>query len=188
MDNKDQTGEEWPRALLEHLDSLYGFAISLSGNSADAEDLVQETYAQAARSYGKLRPDSNIKGWLFVIARNTWLKQLRQSRSGPRFEPLHDPDMQQWIPGNEEDPHDAYVRLWEREEIRTALASLSATSREIIILREIEGFTYREIAEILKCPLGTIMSRLARARTKLKTELSAHDRSKTQNTKYNFKS
>ena len=77
--------EDFRDAALEHLNALYGFAMWLTRNPGEAEDLVQETYLRAVRAFGGLVPDSNLKGWLFSIMRNVWLNQLRHSRVGPRF-------------------------------------------------------------------------------------------------------
>src|ERR687885_484440 len=74
-----------PPATLEHQDALYGFAMTLTRDRTEAEDLVQETYLRAVRAFGRLLPDSNLKGWMFAIMRNAWLNQLRHARSGPRF-------------------------------------------------------------------------------------------------------
>ena len=71
------------QAALEHIDALYGFAMALTRNQTEAEDLVQETYLRAVRAFGRLMPDSNLKSWLFAIMRNAWLNQLRHDRSGP---------------------------------------------------------------------------------------------------------
>ena len=163
----------WEQTALEHLDALYGFAVVLTRGTSEAEDLVQETYMHAAGHYCQLRPDSNLKGWLFTIMRNVWLQQLRHAHAGPEFVALDGDEAEHWLADSTEDPQTLYVRIWEREEIRVALARLPVACREIIVLRDIEGFSYKELAEILECPLGTIMSRLARARAKLKRLLHA---------------
>lgn len=156
------------QAALEHIDALYGYALTLTRNANEAEDLVQETYVRAAGAAN--RPDGNsFKGWLFVIMRNVWLNQVRHMNSGPRFVDL-DASEQPVETGN--NPHVLYLRKLEREEVRKAIESLPDTYREIIVLRDIEGFTYQEIATVLQCPAGTVMSRLGRARGKLRTLLS----------------
>ncbi len=163
--------------LLSHLDGLFGYAMTLSNDRTAAEDLVQETYAQATTHIERLREDSNLKGWLFTIMRNLWLKQLRHSRSGPEFVALDDVNSSRWAFDNSDDPEVLYVRIWEREEIRTALERLPVAHREVIILCDIEGFSYKEMAELLDCPVGTIMSRLARARAKLKRVIASRQNS-----------
>ena len=155
------------QAALEHIDALYGYAMTLTRDANEAEDLVQETYVRAAGAANP--PDTNgLKPWLFVIMRNAWLNQLRHVNSGPRFVDLD---------GNESvemsnNPHVVYLRKLEREQVRKAIESLPDAYREIVVLRDIEGFTYQEIATVLHCPAGTVMSRLGRARGKLRTLLS----------------
>src|SRR2546425_12148304 len=78
------------QAALEHIDALYGYALTLTRDQTEAEDLVQETYLRAVRAFGQLVDDSNLKGWLFVIMRNAWLNQVRHARRGPRFVELGD--------------------------------------------------------------------------------------------------
>jgi RNA polymerase sigma-70 factor (ECF subfamily) len=158
------------QAALAHLDALYGFALTLTRDRTEAEDLVQETYLRAVRAFGRLLPDSNLKGWMFAIMRNVWLNQLRHTRSGPRFVELDadDEDRSEWLDPLTCDPYVLYLRKLEREEIRAAIESLPHLYREIIVLRDIEGFSYQQIAGILGCPAGTVMSRLGRARDRLR--------------------
>lgn len=159
---------------LEYLDPLYGYALTLTGNETEAEDLVQETYLRAVRAFGGLAPNSNLKSWLFVILRNAWLNQLRHERSGPRFVELETEEANSsgWLDSRATDPYVLYLRKLEREEIIEAIERLPALHREIVVLRDIEGFSYQEIAAILDCPAGTVMSRLGRAREKLRKLLS----------------
>ena len=165
---------DFSRAALEHIDALYGFAMILTRDGSQAEDLVQETYLRAVRAFGRLMPDSNLKSWLFAIMRNIWLNQLRHTRSGPRFEELdaHDEDREGWLNNVTADPHLLYVRKLERQEVRDAIDQLPRLYREIIVLRDMEGFSYQQIADILACPAGTVMSRLGRAREKLRRLLA----------------
>jgi RNA polymerase sigma-70 factor, ECF subfamily len=158
------------QAALEHLDALYGYAMTLTRDVTEAEDLVQETYLRAASAVNRPNGDSNLKGWLFVIMRNAWLNQLRHKNSGPRFVDL-EPN-EQPIDETQETPHVVYLRKLEREQVREAIESLPDAYREIVVLRDIEGFTYQEIAMVLNCPAGTVMSRLGRARGKLRKLLS----------------
>src|SRR5215204_934281 len=158
------------QAALEHLDALYGYAMTLTRDTTEAEDLVQETYLRAANAANRPEGDSNLKGWLFVIMRNAWLNQLRHKNSGPRFVDLE--LNEQPVDEMQESPHVVYIRKLEREQVREAIESLPDAYREIVVLRDIEGFTYKEIATVLDCPAGTVMSRLGRARGKLRKLLS----------------
>ena len=158
---------------LPHIDGLYGYAMAITRNPAEAEDLVQETYVRAIPAMGSLPPDSNLKSWLFTILRNVWLNQLRRRRTAPGMVEI-DPDGTGNIAGEvSKDPYTIYMNEMERERVREAIQQLPIEFREIIILREYEELSYQEIASLLDCPPGTVMSRLARARSKLRTLLSA---------------
>jgi RNA polymerase sigma-70 factor (ECF subfamily) len=161
------------QAALEHLDSLYGYALTLTHDQTEAEDLVQETYLRAVRAFGQLVPNSNLKSWLFVIMRNAWLNQLRHTRSGPCFVELDKEEDVAATARTTDNPYLLYVRKLERQEIQVAIGSLPPLYREIIVLRDIEGFSYQEIATLLACPAGTVMSRLGRAREKLRRALGS---------------
>jgi RNA polymerase sigma-70 factor (ECF subfamily) len=161
---------------LQHIDGLYGYAMALTRNQADAEDLVQETYVRAIRGAESLRAGSNVKNWLFTILRNIRLNQLRQQRTAPKFIELDADEGKTDIAiETSPDPDAHYVGKTERERVREAIQQLSSELREIILLREFEELTYREIANLLGCPIGTVMSRLARARSKLRTLVSVSD-------------
>ena len=160
--------------LREYLDGLYSYGLVLSRNRAEAEDLVQETCLRALRAMGRLRPDSNVKSWLFTILRNIWLNQLRQRKTAPGVVDL---DSDQSVANQEvdssKDPHAAFVSDLEREQVRHAIQQLPVEFREVILLREYEELSYEEMAAMLQCPVGTVMSRLARARSKLRDLLLA---------------
>jgi RNA polymerase sigma-70 factor, ECF subfamily len=160
--------------LPDYMDGLYAYAIVLSRNPALAADLVQDTYVRALKAKNSLRPDSNIKSWLFTILRNIWLNYLRHERSGPKIAELDsDDNLAELSVADSEDPYDLYVKKLQREQVRAAIQQLPLDFREIIILREYEELSYSEIASVLQCPVGTVMSRLARARAKLESLLSA---------------
>jgi len=159
--------------LPAYMDGLYGYGMVLSRNPAMAADLVQETYLRALKAKESLRPDSNVKSWLFTILRNIWLNQLRHERAGPKIAELDsDENLADVSIATSEDPHDLYVRNLQREQVRAAIQQLPIEFREIIILREYEELSYSEIANVVQCPVGTVMSRLARARSKIGALLS----------------
>jgi RNA polymerase sigma-70 factor, ECF subfamily len=157
---------------IEYMDALYGYALMLTRNSFEAEDLVQETYVRAFEAQHRLREDSNIKGWFFTILRNIRLNQIRKGKSGPQLVDVdgeeggadllqaHAPNSQEILIGKED-----------AEQVQIAIGQLSAEFREVILLREFEELSYQEIAVVLNCPAGTVMSRLGRARAKLRTLL-----------------
>ena len=158
----------------EYLNGLYGYAVVLSRDRTQAEDLVQETCLRALRAIERLRPDSNIKSWLFTILRNIWLNQLRQSRTAGEVVELDlDENSANQAVDTAKDPYAAYVSNVERDQVRRAIEQLPLEFREIILLREYEELSYEEISSLLECPPGTVMSRLARARSKLRDMLLA---------------
>jgi RNA polymerase sigma-70 factor, ECF subfamily len=155
--------------LIAHLTGLFGYAMALTRSRENAEDLLQETYVRAFAAVGRVRAKSNIKAWLFTILRNIWRNEIRSRVSRPRHEPLDGAYASSEVPADlSQNPHMLYVALADRRRVLAAIDQLPSDAREIIILREFEELSYQQIADILKCPLGTVMSRLDRARTKLR--------------------
>jgi RNA polymerase sigma-70 factor, ECF subfamily len=166
---------------LPYIDGLYGYAMAITRNPAEAEDLVQETYVRAIPAVGNLPADSNLKSWLFTILRNIWLNQLRRRRNAPGIVEMDQDGGTANIAGDvSKDPYTLYMTRMERERVREAIQQLPLEFREIIVLREYEELSYQEIAKLLDCPPGTVMSRLARARAKLRTLLTAASQPLTQ--------
>jgi RNA polymerase sigma-70 factor, ECF subfamily len=154
-----------------YVDDLYRYAMVLVHNHAEADDLVQETYLRAFKAMSRLRQDSNLKAWLFAILRNVWLNQLRQRHTAPGIVEF-DADEVDIVVETSKDPHHQYVSKLEREHVREAIQQLPVEFREIVILREYDELSYQEIAALVGCPAGTVMSRLARARSRLRILLS----------------
>lgn len=158
---------------IANIDGLYSYALILTHNHAEAEDLVQETYLRAIGALGSLREDSNLKAWLFTILRNIWLNQLRKQRLGPQSVEIdHCEGGADCLTEPSKDALRIYMSKVETTHVRAAIDQLPLDFREVILLREYEELSYREIARVLACPAGTVMSRLARARTRLRTVLS----------------
>jgi len=161
------------QVLDEVFDGLYGYAMVLSRDRTEAEDLVQETCFRAVKAIESLEPGSNAKSWLFTILRNIWLNQVRQRRAAPKIVELDvDENTLGMAVEASKDPHALYVSKVERDQVREAIQQLPEEFREIIMLREYEELSYQEIATLLDCPAGTVMSRLGRARSKLRSLLS----------------
>jgi len=163
-------------AILENLDALYGFAMSLTRNPTDAEDLVQEACLRAIKGLAQNGIKSNPKVWLFTILRNVWINEWRRRANGPEFIFLERSrtdggPLQDWLSDERERPEDCLDRNMASGKLRSALSGLPAAFREVVVLRYFEGFSYREIATILGCPAGTVMSRLNRARAELRSML-----------------
>jgi RNA polymerase sigma-70 factor (ECF subfamily) len=164
-------------AILENLGALYGFAMSLTRNPVDAEDLVQEACLRAIK--GKIQNGfkSDPKVWLFTILRNVWINQWRRRAKGPEFilfgktRADDDAPLQEWLSEESDRPEDQFDRNVASGKIRLAIAGLPEVFREVVVLRYFEGLSYRQIASILGCPAGTVMSRLNRAKADLRTKL-----------------
>ena len=155
-----------------YIDGLFGYAMVLTRNPAEAADLVQETYVRALKAKESLRPSSNVKSWLFTILRNIRLNQLRHERIAPKVSEIEiDASVADGTIERPQDPHEIYVRKVDRDQLREAIQKLSPEFREIIILRELESLSYKEIAETVQIPIGTVMSRLARGREMLRAIL-----------------
>jgi RNA polymerase sigma-70 factor (ECF subfamily) len=161
-------------AVLEYMNTLYGYAMVLTRNRSEAEDLVQETYVRAMIAMRRLRAGSNIKSWLLVIMRNIWLNELRRQRKIPKMVEIDvDEATANVVVETSKGPQALYEGKLEREQVREAIQHLPVDFREVILLREYEELSYQEIASVLGCPVGTVMSRLARARSKLRPLLSS---------------
>jgi len=156
--------------VLPHVDAAFNYARWLTRNDADAEDVVQDACVRAIRFFGSLR-DDDARAWLFAIVRNTWYTRVSRRDvlrneaplSSARAEPV-DAAL---------DPEAQLLQQHTVERVRTALEQLPLDFREVMILREIEGLTYKEIAAVIGAPIGTVMSRLARGRERLLALLGA---------------
>jgi RNA polymerase sigma-70 factor, ECF subfamily len=163
-------------AILENLSALYGFAMTLSHNRTDAEDLVQEACLRAIKGMTHTAIKSDPKVWLFTILRNVWINEWRRRANGPEFillgkSRIDGGPLQPWLSDERERPEDHFERNVTSGKIRLAISGLPEMFREVVVLRYFEGFSYRQIASILGCPAGTVMSRLNRARAELRTIL-----------------
>ena len=158
---------------VEHLPALFGYAFVLTRSRLEAEDLVQETYARACARMDTLRRHESLKSWLMMILRNLWLNQLRERTGRPEMIAVDIAEVSEELRADHSsDPHEAYVRAVERQQVAEALLELRVDFREIVVLREFEGLSYQEMARVLDCPPGTVMSRLGRARAALRALLS----------------
>jgi RNA polymerase sigma-70 factor (ECF subfamily) len=151
-------------------DSLYNFARWLAQNSNDAEDLVQETYLRALRSFASFQPGSNFRAWMFQILRNAFLSS--RSRLERRMTVAMDPEEDgPELAVDTETPETILMNRSDSETVQRAIADLPVHYRETLLLCEVEEMSYLEIAEVLSIPIGTVMSRLARARKAIRKSL-----------------
>ena len=167
----------------EHLRRLYAFALRLTGEHAAAEDLVQETYVKAYQAFHHVVPDRDARPWLMKILLNTFRDQIRRECRAPLS--FHPEDLDGWYQVSWQ-PHRSYRRAVGLEaqviarsfadEVATTLADLSPEFRAVVLLADLEGYSYREIADLVECPIGTVMSRLARGRKVLREMLRDYAR------------
>jgi RNA polymerase sigma-70 factor, ECF subfamily len=156
------------QAVLPHLDAAYNLARWLTRNNQDAEDVTQEACLRAFK-YWKGFSGRDSRSWLLAIVRNTFYSWLRQRSDQPVL--TEDGEMDDTA-GSSPDPESALIRNVDRNMLRAALEDLAVEFREAIVLREMEGLSYKEIADIAGIPIGTVMSRLARARKQLQIYLA----------------
>jgi RNA polymerase sigma-70 factor (ECF subfamily) len=166
---------EFEREVIPHSASLYNFAFQMTGDSDEANDLVQETLIKAFRFFDKFERGTNIKGWLFRILKNSFINEFRKGvRGSARVDYDDVQNFYETIAESEiKTKHveeDAFNHLLD-DDIATALEKLPEDFRTVIILNDLEGFTYEEIADFVDCPVGTVRSRLHRARKMLYSQL-----------------
>ncbi len=166
---------EFERDAIPHMDALYNYALRMTGDSDDADDLIQETYLKAFRFFDKFERGTNCKAWLFRILRNTYINSYRKKKKEPDkvdydeienyFENIKAPSAD-----NSHTEKDIFDNLLD-DELSGAISALPEDFRTVIILSDIEGFSYEEIADFVDCPVGTVRSRLHRARKMMFTKL-----------------
>lgn len=170
------------RDALEFLDQLYGAALRMTRNPADAEDLVQETYAKAYAAFHQYQPGTNLKAWLYRILTNTYINTYRKAQRSPKL--ADGEDVADWQLARAESHTSRGLRSAEMEAldrmpdsaVTEALQNLSPDFRLAVHLADVDGFAYKEIAEIMGTPIGTVMSRLNRGRKQLRAALSDYAR------------
>jgi RNA polymerase sigma factor (sigma-70 family) len=148
-------------------DSLYNFARWLAQNQNDAEDLVQETYLKALRSFSSFEPGTNFRAWIFQILKNTFLGSCSKLERRMTLAVASEEE----LPPTSATPESLLIGRTDIDAVRCAIEQLPAIFREVILLCDVEDASYREIAEILSIPIGTVMSRLARARKMVRDSL-----------------
>lgn len=172
------TRDDFEQTALPPMNLLHKYALHLTMNSENANDLLQETYLKAYRFWGHFRKGTNINAWLYRIMKNTYINRYRCDRNKPtqvRYEEhqlSHDATHDSFLLHNSAQVQD-YDTLF-GDEILHSMRSIQETFREVVVLGDLEGLSYKEIAATLDCPIGTVRSRLHRGRKLLKERLFAY--------------
>lgn len=168
---------EFAAAAMEFAPQLYSGALRMTRNPSDAEDLVQETYLRAYRGYGNFQKGTNLRAWLFRILTNTYINRYRARQRRPQETELGDVEdlylykKVRGINPASRSAEDTLFDLFTDDEVKSALEDLPETFRLPVLLADVEGFSYKEIAEMLDIPQGTVMSRLHRGRKAMQKAL-----------------
>jgi RNA polymerase sigma-70 factor (ECF subfamily) len=168
--------ERFEREVLPLLPNLYSAALRMTRNPADAEDLVQETYLRAYRGFSGFEEGTNLRAWMYRILTNTFINSYRKKQREPVI--VQEDDLDEWYlfdklgeSGVEPSAEAEVIRSMPDEDVQKALEALPEGFRLAVLLADVEGFSYKEIAEILGIPIGTVMSRLHRGRRALEKAL-----------------
>ncbi|GMV19727.1 MAG: ECF RNA polymerase sigma factor SigR [Polyangiaceae bacterium] len=177
---KSASTAEFEREAVQHLGALLAVATRMTRNATEAEDLVQDTLVKAMRAREQFEAGTNMRAWLLRILTNTFINRYRRGGlekavlEGPDADPLADGWVSASTMASMRDPESAALRPVLEAEIRTALDELPEEFRLAVVLADVEELSYREIADIMGCPIGTVMSRLHRGRRLLKSRLYEH--------------
>lgn len=164
----DDPARRFELLAMPHLDAAYNLARWLTGNASDAQDVTQDAYLRAFRYFHAFK-GTNFRVWLLAIVRNTFITWLRDNRSAQLlFQPATPETADTAWPDPQPDPEAMLIERIDRETISRLLTQLPTEYREVLILREIEDLSYKDIANITEIPIGTVMSRLSRARLTLR--------------------
>jgi len=155
---------------MPHFERLYNFACWLTQDRLEAEDLVQETYAKALKGFSSFQPGTNFRAWIYKILRNTFLTS-RTGLKATATVPLDPEDEEEILPSVSETPESILLQRSDGQLLEQAMEQLPVASREVLLLCEVEEMSYQEIAATLAIPIGTVMSRLSRARKALRDDL-----------------
>lgn len=169
----DSTLDPFEAEALSYVDSLYGTAMRLTRNPADAEDLVQETYLKAFRFSRRFERGTNLKAWLFTILHNTFRNRRRDAARDSVTVDSEIVERAEALPGQHETPEQILMRNSLDADLQVAVDAVPQPFRDALWLRDVEEFSYAEIAKMLDVPVGTVMSRISRGRRLLYDRLTA---------------
>ena len=175
INDQKQLYADFEKEAIPHMDALFNFALRMTGDRDEADDLVQETYLKAFRFFDKFEKGTNCKAWLFRIMKNTFINSYRKTSKEPdKIDYEEVENFYENIKSSSTDSAHLEKEMYDNlldDELSNAIASLPEDFRTVIILCDIEGFTYDEIADFVDVPVGTVRSRLHRARKMLFAEL-----------------
>jgi RNA polymerase sigma-70 factor (ECF subfamily) len=175
MSDADARRAAFEAEVLPQLDALYRLGLRLTTEPSRAEDLVQDTVLKAFRSWERFQPGTNIRSWLFTILRNTFINDYRRRQREPIPMDLESPESGLALrAASDEDPEGTFFSQIVDEKVLEAIDRLPEDFREVLVLSDVESLSYAEIAEIMKVPVGTVKSRLFRARRQLQAALYDH--------------
>jgi RNA polymerase sigma-70 factor (ECF subfamily) len=162
--------EEFKAIALPYMDLVYRAAVRMSGNESDAQDLVQDSYLKAYRFFDKYEKGTNFQAWMFAILKNIFINKYRKELRTPQMLDICDIEPYEAL-RDEATPEDEIFNNLLDDDIASAIGELPEQFRPVVILSDLEGFSYKEVSEILDCPIGTVMSRLHRGRKLLRNSL-----------------
>ena len=181
-DAASSAGDEFAQEALSYVDSLYGTALRLTRRPADAEDLVQDTYLKAFRAAGQFERGTNLKAWLFTILHNTFRNTRRHDVRSPVDVDSETVERAADLAAQDQSPEQLLARATLDTDLQAALDSLPDAFRQAVWLRDVEEFSYAEIANIIGVPIGTVMSRISRGRRMLYERLAGTRAAATRGT------
>lgn len=170
----DDLRKEFEDIALQHMDAVYGAALRMARNKPEAEDLVQDTYLRAYRFFDRFQPGTSIRAWLFKILRNTAINKFKKQAKIPEHIDIDRIRLSAEELISLNDPEEEVLYRFFVDEFECAVDGMPEEFRDVILLSDVQGFSYKEMAYIIDCPIGTVMSRLHRGRKLLRDSLGEY--------------
>ncbi len=166
----EENRKDFEELALQYMDSIYSVALRMTRDPTEAEDLVQDTYLRAYRFFDKFEKGTNFRAWLFRILKNIYINKYRKESRAPQMVDISSVEASNNLQNLKTPESEIFDKLLD-DDITSAMDDLPEEFRDTILLSDLSGFSYKEIAEILECPIGTVMSRLHRGRKLLRDSL-----------------